>query len=316
MMRWLSSLTLFLICLSLSSPAGQTTVKSEFVKLRTDDGITLSGALWTPVKGTPRVGVVLAHGSGGGSEFYGGWLTWLGEHFAEAGYLALSMNRRDHGPEEGLHTFEAAAMDHRYMVDLLASRGAQTIILAGHSYGTVTTPYYAVTSRDRRVKGLILYAPLGRNRERSRTPDAQAEYDARVEDARKMIAAGRGKESIHLPPLTPAGRPRYFTYEAFLSKMGPYTKEDPVGNIRQLGDQPILAIRDPADPLPGTLPPTQQRLQEASKSLEYILLPDTRNGQMNGAAHVFLGREAEVFQLTLQWLRKHKLGPDSGGEKP
>ena len=91
--------------------------------------------------------------------------------------------------------------------------------------------------------------------------------------------------------------------------MGPDSKGDPVAAIRQLVDRPILAIRDPADPLPGTMPPTQQRLQDASKTLTYILLPDTRNGQMNGAAHVFLGRIEEVFALTLDWLKKHQLGP-------
>src|SRR5262252_6926106 len=56
------------------------------------------------------------------------------------------------GRSIGFHNFEPSAMDHKYMVDLLASRGAEAVVLAGHSYGTVTIPYYVATSNDPRVK--------------------------------------------------------------------------------------------------------------------------------------------------------------------
>ena len=128
------------------SSHAQTNFQSEFVKLKTGDGITLHGALWTPARGKTRVGMIIA--PGGGSEFYSDWLVWLGENFARSGYIALSMNRRDHAQEQWYHKFEPSAMDHKYMIDLLAARGAQAIILAGYSYGTVTAPYYVTASDD------------------------------------------------------------------------------------------------------------------------------------------------------------------------
>ena len=72
-------------------------VKSELVRVETDDGVTLDGALWSPASGKARVGVVLATGTGG--EFYS--QGWFGERYAQAGYLALSLNRRDHGQNFG-----------------------------------------------------------------------------------------------------------------------------------------------------------------------------------------------------------------------
>ena len=299
---------LVLVSAAWASSSAQTNITSEFVKLKTDDGITLHGALWTPASGKARVGIIIA--PGGSSEFYSDWLVWLGENFARSGYMALSMNRRDHGAEQWYHNFEPSAMDHKYMLDFLAARGAQTIVLVGHSYGTVTVPYYVTASNDRRVKALVLYGPHGYKRDGlTRAFSSQAAYDQAVAKAKEMVAAGSGKDTFLLPPIIPGGQPRLSTYEAFLNKGGPDTKAVPVEIIRKVESRPILAIRDPADPFPATIPPAQQQLQEANKNLEYVLLPDMRGGKMDPSAHQFRGREEEVLRITLDWLKKHKLGP-------
>ena len=291
-----------------ASSFAQTNIKSEFVKLKTDDGITLPGALWTPASGKARVGIIIA--PGGGSEFYSDWLVWLGENFARSGYLALSMNRRDHGQEQWYHNFEPSAMDHKYMIDFLAARGAQAVILVGHSYGTVTAPYYVMASDDPRVKAIILYGAHGYKRDGlTRSFGSQAEYEQAVAKAKEMVAAGLGKDTFLLPPILPGGQPRPSSYETFLNRGGPDTKAVPVEIIRKVQGRPILAIRDPADPYRATTPPAQQQLQEANKDLEYVLLPDVRGGKMDAAAHQFRGREEEVLRITLEWLKKHKLSP-------
>ena len=123
MKRRLILLSLVFISSAYVSPFAQTNIKSEFVTLTTNDGITLHGALWRPVSGKARIGVVIAPGAG--SEFYDDLLVWLGENFARSGYIALSMNRRDHAQEQWYHKFEPSAMDHKYMIDFLAARGAQ-----------------------------------------------------------------------------------------------------------------------------------------------------------------------------------------------
>ena len=268
----------------------------------------MHGALWTPASVKARVGIIIA--PGGGSEFYSDWLVWLGENFARSGYIALSMNRRDHGQEQWYHNFEPSAMDHKYMIDFLTARGAEAIILVGHSYGTVTVSYYVMASDDPRVKAIILYGVHGYKRDGlTRSFGSRAEYEQAVAKAKEMVAAGLGKDTFLLPPIVPGGQPRLSSYETFLNKGGPDTKAVPVEIIRKVQGRPILAIRDPADPYPATIPPAQQQLQEANNNLEYVLLPDVREGKMDTAAHQFRGREDEVLRITLEWLKKHKLSP-------
>src|SRR5687768_17126272 len=163
MKRCLILLVLGFISSAQANSFAQTPIKSALVTLKTNDSITLRGALWKPVSGKARIGIVIAPGAG--SEFYDDLLVWLSENFARSGYIVLSMNRRDHAQEQWYHKFEPSAMDHKYMIDFLAARGAQAIILAGHSYGTLTAPYYVTGSDDARVKAIILYGPHGYKRE-------------------------------------------------------------------------------------------------------------------------------------------------------
>jgi hypothetical protein len=124
-----------------------------------------------------------------------------------------------------------------------------------------------------------------------------------------MVTAGRGKESFLLPSILPGGRPRLSSYEVFLNKGGPDTTAIPVEILTKVNDRPILAIRDIADPFPATMPPAEQQLKAANKNLEYVLLSDVSSGKMDAAAHQFSGREEEVFRITLDWLKKHRLSP-------
>lgn len=72
---------------------------------------------------------------------------------------------------------------------------------------------------------------------------------------------------------------------------------------------PIMADWVRADPMPRTVPPTQELLQKAKMNLHYVFFPDTRNGKTDFEAHRFAGREAEVRKIALEWLKKHDLGP-------
>ncbi len=288
------------------SKAAQSKVKLELVSAKTDDGIVLYGLIWTPASGKAKIGVVLSAGTY--AEFYDLPFDWMGQKLAENGYLAISMNRRDHGLEFGYHNMEAAAADHRIHIDILAKRGAEKIVLAGHSYGTVTVPYYVMTTDDPRVKAMLLFSPLGDLRPGSVIIcGGKDKYDAIVAQAKEMVAAGKGKEAFMIPPMVPGGRPIVNTYENFLDKRGPDSKAAPVEILKSVGSRPMLGIRDPGDPFPATLPPAQQMLMAANPNLEYVLLPDIRKGKTDPMAHYYLGRENEVFKITLDWLKKKGL---------
>jgi len=290
------------------SPAGKGEVRQELVRVKTDDNLTLHGVVWTPADGHADTGIVLAQGTSG--EFYSDMLVWLGDELAGAGYLVVSMNRRDHGSSFGYQTVEAAAMDHRYAIDLAFQRGVERVVTAGRSFGTVTSPYYVRATDDERVKAMILLAPVGDYRVGTRGAVGGPEkYEKMVAEARQGVSEGRGSDSFWIPPMPGGRRPAASSYESFLDKRGPDSEAVPAEILKQVGDRPILAIRDPADPLPGTLPPAQELLEEANSNLEYILLPDTRNGEMARESHTFTGREDEVMGIVLDWLARQGLSP-------
>ena len=297
-----------LAALFLNAPGlalAQGKVQLELVSAKTADGIVLYGLLWTPAGGKAQTGVVMVPGTY--AEFYDPPFDWMGQKLAENGYMVVSMNRRDHGLEFGYHNMEDSAADQKYFIDMLMARGAERIILAGHSYGTVTVPYYVMATKDPRVKAMLLFAPLGDLRPASVIIcGGKEKYDAVVAKAKEMVAAGKAKEAFTIPPMVPGGRPIVNTAENFLNKRGPDSKAAPIEILKHVGNIPMLGIRDPGDPFPATIPPTQERLMAANPNLEYVLMPDVRQGKTTPAAHYFVGRDTEVFKITLDWLKKHK----------
>lgn len=277
---------------------------TELIALETDDGMTLSGALWTPSHSAATTAIALFAGTG--AEFYEPLFIRLGEGLAAAGFATVALNRRDHGQYFGLHRLHDAAMDQRYAIDLLCARGAGRVLLAGHSYGTVTAPYYVAETDDARVAGLILLAALGDLRQGSiAIVGGQKSYDAIVADCTAAVAAGRGNETFLIPPMVAGYPPMLHSYDVFLDKRGPDSRAVPVELIRHVGARPLFAVRDPADPFPATLPPAQEMLEAANPNLTYRLLELGRAASPTANAHYFAGREDEVFRHLMTWMQRH-----------
>lgn len=283
-------------------------VTTELVAIPVSDEITLDGVLWTPPASASRTAVALSHGTG--AAFYYPPLAWLGPRLAAMGYPTLSLNRRDHSQFFGYYTLDAAAMDHAHAVDLLCARGAERVVLVGHSYGTVTAPYYVARTDDSRVPALVLLAALGDLRIGSmRMAGGQESYDRLVEEARARVAAGEGESVFVNAPMVPGDKPLPHRWSIFLDKRGPDSEAVPAALIRDLGSRPLLAVRDPADPFPAATPPAQALLEAASPRLDYVLLDDIRNGATDEAAHRFTGREAELLALMTRWLADKGFAP-------
>lgn len=283
-------------------------VTTELISCRTDDGIDLAGVLFLP--GGKMSSTAIALFPGTGAEFYQPMFARLCPILAQAGYATLAMNRRDHGQFFGYFPLHEAALDQRLGLDLLEARGAKRIVLGGHSYGTVTAPYYIAESDDPRVAALLLYAALGDLRRGSMLmAGGEKPYEEMVALAREKIAAGKGEEVYVNPPMVPGDRPLPHRYDIFLDKRGPDSKAVPTELIRLVGDRPLLALRDPSDPFPATLPPAQQELEAANPNLRYILLEGQSSPGIDPSRHHFDGREAEIADLTLRWLAEAGLNP-------
>jgi pimeloyl-ACP methyl ester carboxylesterase len=244
--------------------------------------------------------------SPGPAEFYQPWLHWLGPRLAAAGYPTVALNRRDHGGFFGYFGLRESAMDHAAAVDWLAAQGARRVVLAGHSYGTLTALYYLAQTDDARVAGAVLYAPVGDLRAAT-VPmvGGQERYDRLVATARAKLAEGRGHEAFLIGPTVPEEKPVPHTYAVFLDKRGPDSEAISWAHIAKAGDRPLLGIRDPDDPFVSTQPPTQQRLEAAGANLRYVLLDPLARDVPKDTLHRFAQREEEVFALTLDWMAEH-----------
>ena len=62
-MRYSIAVLVSLACVACSTLLLQGAVKGELVRVRTDDGIPLHGAIWTPETGRARIGIALATGT-------------------------------------------------------------------------------------------------------------------------------------------------------------------------------------------------------------------------------------------------------------
>ncbi len=276
---------------------------TELVRIDAGDGIFLDGVLWIPASGGSETAIALFPGTG--AEFYNSLFTYLGPRFAASGYSTLAINRRDHGVHFGFHTLAEGAADQGLAIDFLVSRGAKKVVAGGHSYGTVTVPWYVAETDDARVPAMLLYAPLGDLRPASITIcGGQDEYDRIVATSREMVAAGRGSEAFLIPPMVAGGMPLLHTYEVFLDKRGPESKAVPIDILGRVGARKMLGVRDPADPYPATLPPAREMLEAANPNLDYLLLDDIRDGAVTPNAHYYRGREEEVLGVTLGWLER------------
>lgn len=283
-------------------------VTTELVAVLASDEITLDGVLWTPPDEVSDTAIALFHGTGAG--FYYPLLAWLGPRLAAMGYLTLSLNRRDHSQFFGYYPLHDASMDHAHAIDLLCARGARRVVPVGHSYGTVTAPYYVARTDDARVPALVLISALGDLRIGSmRMAGGQEPYDRLVAEARRHVAAGEGDDVFVNAPMVPGDKPLPHRWSIFLDKRGPDSEAVPAELIRHVGDRPLLAVRDPADPFPATTPPAREMLEAANPRLDYVLLDDVRNGQTDEKAHGFAGREAELLALMTGWLAGKGLGP-------
>lgn len=287
----------------MTSPPSPT-IHPEIVSVETKEGLRLTGALWSPPSGGSHTAIAIFPGTGG--EFYDPLFVALGQSLAAAGYLTLSMNRRDHGQNFGFYPLHDSAMDLGLGIDLLTARGAKQVVLGGHSYGTVTAPYYIAETNDPRVPGLLLLSILGDMRRGSRLiMGSEERYQSVVAEAAAMIAAGKGGDTFVIPPMVKGYMPMVNTYDIFMDKRGPDAKVAPIELIKQVGNRPLLGVRDPADPFPATLPPAQELLEAANQNLRYVLLDDIRNGEMTPAAHGFDGREGEISGIILEWMHGH-----------
>ena len=150
-------------------------LKGELVRITTADNLELHGLLYEPENKTDKA-LIHVHGLVG--NFYENlYVEAIRNKAIDSGFAFLSFNNRGTGFVEDLikrkktkieyvriggclERFEDCIIDIKTAADFLGEKGYNNIILEGHSAGCQKIAFYRHRTKDKRVNGLILLAPV------------------------------------------------------------------------------------------------------------------------------------------------------------
>lgn len=315
--RTLTALALFVAApaLLLALPAAGQGITQNVITLLTDDGAQIPAILMHPAKGmnTHNPGVVLHHGGPGGHPARGCCAPrWAAEHLASLGYTTLNpLSRHASGRNAGTYRtqpFETATLDVKAAVDFLDQLGAQDIILAGHSLGSIRVTRYMVDTQDPRVKAMAHYAPTRDLAEWMEANMGRERYLDVVQKTSNMVAEGRGDEYIYEVyepsyPAPPGGESASLqTARNWLNWWGPAAQTRTTVGFGQLS-VPLLLLSGDEDTF-VTMPYMEELKAAAVKAPRVDL-----RWYDGGVGHLFQGARDEASKDTSDWLKEIGLGP-------
>ena len=292
-MRFFKSFVLaFLLILISLNPAAWAAenVGIEMVRLKTADGITLTGVLRQPHTVRNNAGVVMIHGYSG--NFYSGIMAFLPEALSDSGFATLALNMRDHDRGPKKNRFEDNRYDIAVAVDEMARLGYNPIFLFGHSMGTNRVLYYFAKTGDSRIKGVLLTGPPGNLFEWNISIFGLEAASQVLAQAQDLVARGKGDKWM-LINLGPLGKALY-TANHVVSLRGPKTVSDPYKNISRIF-KPILIAHGLADRLANP-DVTDRLLKSAAPGIHVTVV------KIPGANHGFSGHQQDLVNAVNKWL--------------
>jgi alpha-beta hydrolase superfamily lysophospholipase len=279
-----------------TSAGAEPSVRTELVRIKTEDGISLTGLLYQPQQPGIRAGMVMVHGYGG--NFYTGVMSFLPQSLAARGIAALAINMRGHDLGPKADRFEESRLDIAAAVNDMARRGIHPLFLYGHSMGTNRVLYYMAATSDSRVAGAVLTGPPGNLFEWNVRVFGREAASRVLLEAQDLVAAGRGDQWM-VVDLGPLGKALY-TANHVVSLRGPLSLSDPFRNIARI-TRPILIVHGLADRLADpAVAAGLRRDAPAPEQVTVVLIP--------GAEHSFRNYEGPLEEAVWTWLLR-RLSP-------
>lgn len=136
----------------------------------------------------PKIGIVIMHGKGGSPARF---VSDLANHLERRGYLVANLEMPWSGRRNYDVPITAAEDEVIAALQSMRNRGAQKLFVAGHSQGGLFALYFA---GKHEIDGIIAIAPGGDVGSRV----FREKLGESVEEARKLVAAGKGGEHARL----------------------------------------------------------------------------------------------------------------------
>jgi pimeloyl-ACP methyl ester carboxylesterase len=284
----------------------------KFLLIKTTDGFLVQAALWQPDarRANQTTLIVMVHGSGG--NYARNPSSTLSKSLSEKGFAALAINTRQHDDKRNTDNFFDVSRDIDAAVQTAKALGYHSIVLQGHSIGTLQVLFYAATNWDRDIKAVVQLSTLGDLPWRSRYLQIQDEekFRALSEAALKSLREGKEQELLPLRMRRTASVEEPVTGEHFLTYRieatagadGPYW-------IRRV-PHPILMVRDAGDTVvppfePYTLLSSATSPGSLVPSIKFVTLPDERGPNPEG--HYFADNGKQLSETIADWLTDQHL---------
>jgi pimeloyl-ACP methyl ester carboxylesterase len=284
----------------------------QFLSLKAIDGFQVQAALWKPEDKPPAdtTMIVQVHGSGGNLASLP--LRATAHGLSARGYAALGISTRQHDEHVNTDNFFDVRRDIEAAVATAKALGYQSIVLQGHSLGTVQVAFYAATDWDPRIKGVILTGAFGKLPWKSRHILVQNEenYRALVNASLSALKAGRPDQFLPIKMRWLGGLETPVTAQHFLTYRDERTSAaDGTYWVSRIS-RPILILRDEADGV--VLPFEPYMLLSAARaegslvpSINYVLLPNHCPPSREG--HLFTDNTQALIDAVGAWLAEQHL---------
>ena len=284
----------------------------KFLAIRAIDGSKIDAALWQPDNVPPGRATMIVQVHGSGSNFAELPLRAVARALSPKGYAALTISTRGHDEYLNTDNFFDVRKDIEAAVATAKALGYTSIVLHGHSLGTIQVEYYAATNWDPAIKAVILTGPFAKLPWKSRNILVQNEdtYKKLGAAARNALTAGRSGDILPMRMPYLGGRQTAVTAQHFLTYRDEQASAaDGTYWIARI-PLPILLLRDAAD---GVILPFEPHMllsaahAEGSlvQSITYVVVPDQHPS--SAAGHVFTDNTRPLIDAVSGWLAEQHL---------
>ena len=286
-------------------------MKISFQRIIAKDGLELHSLLFEPERKTTNA---LIHIHGWVGNFYENqFIDHIAKKAVSEGFAFLTFNNRGAGiindfiKRKGrkisyiriggsLEEFKDCVVDIKAVIDFLSKRGYKRIILQGHSLGCQKITFYQYKTKDKRVKSLVLLAPVDDTGFVKR--DLGKKYKKALDITKDMVKKGKGNDPV------PGWMAFYPLLNASMFLNVADTKSasgrlfDYSGNLKE-----IKSINCPKLVVFGSKDEYQDDPSEKLK----ILKREVKNCDtklIKNSGHGFVGFEERLSKIISSWLKK------------
>ena len=284
----------------------------RFLSIKAIDAFKVQAALWQPQNKSPAETTIIVQVHGSGGNLASLPLRVIARALSTRGYAALSISTRQHHEHVNTDNFFDVRRDIEAAVVTAKALGYRSIVLQGHSLGTVQVAFYAATDWDRTIKGVILTGAFGKLPWKSRHILIQDEekYRALADASRQALKAGTAAEVLPIKMRWLGGIETPVTPQHFLTYRDEQASAaDGTYWIPRI-PRPILILRDEADGVvlpfePYMLLSAAQAEGSLVPSIKYVLLSNQRPPSREG--HIFADNTEALTDAVAAWLAEQQL---------